>query len=182
MAEKAQHCSIWASKDGLQGDDSQQLCWLTNCTGTIEELQRMTTESTVITYHIDHPMDAALRTVKRAFARSGIRVSAEVDVAAQLKRDLGAGVAPCVLLMADDPVLLLEAVVFYRGASLFIPQPVVVCGHGSRTEVMVRSSDTLTTNGNAASVRGPLHQLYRKIHQAIEGVAEREYAPLVASP
>ena len=49
--------------------------------------------------------------VRIALARQGLRAPAELDISARIRQELGAGVAPCIVLYVDDPVVLLEAVV-----------------------------------------------------------------------
>jgi uncharacterized protein (DUF302 family) len=125
------------------------------------------------TFTIAEAHPAALRAVRRALAGQGLRVSAELDVGARIRRELGAGVAPCVVLYVDDPVVLLEAVVFDRRAATLIPQPVVVAGAGAHSEVIVRGAASLA--GEAPeSVRDTLLDLQRRIARAVENVAERQ--------
>ncbi|MGE5570345.1 MAG: hypothetical protein ACM3S5_15015 [Rhodospirillales bacterium] len=135
----------------------------------------------MLTFRIAEPHQVALRKVRSALARHGLRTPAELDVAARIKQELGAGVAPCVVLYVDDPAVLLEAVVFNRGAALLIPVPVVVTGGERETEVLVRSSESLAGVAQE-SVRGPLLDLNRRISLALDGIAERHEAHLSVSP
>jgi uncharacterized protein (DUF302 family) len=112
--------------------------------------------------------------VRRALAQEGLRVPAELDVTTRLKQELGAGLAPSVVLYVDDPALLLEAAVFHRGAALLIPQPVVVSGNDRHAEVQVRSVEALMEGGVPASVREPLMNLHARILGAMETIAQRE--------
>lgn len=132
------------------------------------------TQGTVLAFGITEAHPAALRIVRRALAQHGLRIPAEVDVAARIKHELGAGVAPCVVLYVDDPALLLEAVVFQRAAALMIPQPVVVSGNNRQTEVLVRSAESLMQGETLASLRDPLFNIHARIVRAVETVAERE--------
>ena len=136
----------------------------------------------VVTFRVSQPYQGSVRILRRALAQQGLRASAELDVASRIKQDLGASLAPCLVLYVDDPMLLLEAVVFHRGAALLIPQPVVVSGGDRHTEVLVRSVESLIAGGLPASVRDPLLDLHARIVRTIETVAEREGAHLVASP
>ncbi len=122
----------------------------------------------MLTFTIDEAQPAALRTVRRALAGQGLRVPAELDVGARIRRELGAGVAPCTVLYVDDPVVLLEAVVFHRGAAMLIPQPVVVTAAGAHTEVLLRGPESLAAE-MPASVRDPLLNLHRRIARALSG-------------
>ena len=136
----------------------------------------------VITFAVQQPYLSALQSIRRELRRSCLHVAAEVDVAGRIRRELGAGVAPCRIIYVDDPVLLLEAVVFNRGASLGIPQPVIVSGTGNKAQVMVRSMEAMG-NGVPASAHEPLRQLHARILRTIGAIGQQEENPaLVASP
>jgi uncharacterized protein (DUF302 family) len=147
-----------------------------------EEEQEMTKEPSLVTFSVAEPHEAAIRMVRRALAQQGLRVPAELDITSRIKQELGAGLAPCVVLYVDDPALLLEAIVFHRGAALLIPQPVVVSGNDRHAEVLVRSVEALMEGGLPASVRNPLLNLHARIVRAMETIAEREGAHLIVSP
>jgi uncharacterized protein (DUF302 family) len=114
--------------------------------------------------------------VRRALTQVGLHAASEFDVASRIKKELGAGVAPCTVLFVDDPALLLESVVFDRGAALGIPQRVVVSGRSRGTEVQVRSAASLTSGLLPGGAQAPLLQLHRRIVEALEMVAERDGA------
>ncbi len=134
----------------------------------------------VITFSVPQPYLSALQAVRRELRQSCLSVATEVDVASRIRRELGAGVAPCRILYVDDPVLLLEAVVFNRGASLGIPQPVIVSGSGNTTQVMVRSLEAMG-NGVPASAHEPLRQLHARILRTIGAVGQQEEEPALAT-
>ena len=135
----------------------------------------MTKGSPLLSYRIDERHEVALRMVRIALARQGLRAPAELDIAARIRQELGAGVAPCVVLYVDDPAVLLEAVVFHRGAGLLIPQPLVVTGDNRRTEVVVRSPEA-PAGEIPESVRNPLLDLQVRMTRAMESIAERQGA------
>lgn len=137
----------------------------------------MTKGTPLLSFEIAEPYDVALRMVRIALARQGLRAPAELDITARIRQELGAGVAPCIVLYVDDPLVLLEAVVFNRGAALLIPQPLVVTGDNRHTEVLVRSPE-LPAGDIPESVRDPLLGLQVRMTRAIEGIAERQGAPL----
>ncbi len=139
----------------------------------------MTKGPPLLSFRIDEPYDVALRMVRIALARQGLRAPAELDIAARIRKELGAGVAPSIVLYIDDPAVLLEAVVFNRGVGLLIPQPLVVTGDNSHTEVLVRSPE-LPAGDIPESVREPLLGLQVRMAAAIESIAERQGAHLVA--
>ncbi|MBN9657563.1 MAG: hypothetical protein J0H49_05260 [Acidobacteria bacterium] len=141
----------------------------------------MTKGPSMVTFSVAEQHQTAIRMVRRALAQQGLRVPAELDVTTRIKQELGAGLAPCAVLYVDDPALLLEAVVFHRGAALLIPQPVVVSGDDRHTEVLVRGIEALMEGGLPASLREPLLNLHARIVRAIQTIAEREGAHLVAA-
>lgn len=136
--------------------------------------------STLLTYAIAEPYGTALRQVRRALARHGLRAPAELDVAARIRHELGAGVAPCAVLWVDDPALLLEAVVFQRGAAAHIPQPLVVTGDNRRSEVLLRSPESLAREV-PATVRDPLFDLLKRMARAVESVAGPRHPEFAAA-
>ena len=140
----------------------------------------MTKGPPLLSFRIDEPYDVALRMVRIALARQGLRAPAELDIASRIRQELGAGVAPCIVLYVDDPAVLLEAVVFSRGAALLIPQPLVVTGDNRHTEVLVRSPE-LPVGDIPESVRDPLLGLQVRMTQAIESIAERQEARLAVT-
>ncbi len=131
------------------------------------------------TFTIAEAHPAALKLVRRALAQQGLRVPAELDIAARIRRELGASVAACTVLYVDDPVVLLEAVVFHRGAALLIPQPLVVTAAGGHTEALVRGLEPLAAEA-PGSIRDPLLDLHRRMARALETIAERRGEPAVA--
>jgi hypothetical protein len=136
----------------------------------------MTQDRSFQSYAVGERYDVAVRMVRIALAREGLRAPAELDIHARLRQELGAAVAPCVVLYVDDPTLLLEAVVFNSGAGLLIPQPVVVCGGSHHTQVIVRSPDRCTNN-IPETVRDPVLALQLRMARALETIADRQDVP-----
>ena len=137
--------------------------------------------SQLLTFSIREPYSIALQLVRRALTQHGLLAPAEVDVASRIRQELGAEVAPCTVLFVDDPALLLEGIVFHRGAALGIPQPVVISGNDHYTEVLIRSAKSLVLGGFPASAQDPLLQLQERIVRAMETIAVREEAPLLVN-
>lgn len=131
----------------------------------------MTNESSLMTFTIDEPGHRALRMVRRSLTLHGLQIAAELDVRSRIIQELGAGLAPCVILSVDDPVLLLEGIVFHRGAALAIPQPVVVSCGERQTEVLIRTAASLIAGGLPLSVQNPVLRLQARIVCAMEAVA-----------
>src|ERR1051325_6769132 len=140
----------------------------------------MTKTQPFLSFRIDEPYDVALRMVRIALGRQGLRAPAELDIAARIRQELGAGVAPCIVLYVDDPAVLLEAVVFNRGAALSIPQPLVVTGDNRGAEVLLRSAE-VPAGAIPESVRDALNDLQMRMTRAIESIAERQGAHLAIS-
>ena len=118
--------------------------------------------------------------VRIALARQGLRAPAELDISARIRQELGAGVAPCIVLYVDDPVVLLEAVVFNRGAAVLIPQPLVVTGDNRQAEVLLRSAE-MPADAIPETVRDPLIGIQVRMTRTIEGIAERQGAHMAIS-
>lgn len=117
--------------------------------------------------------EEALRQIRAALRREGLCAAAELDITARIRQELGAGVASCRVLYVDDPALLLEAVVFHRGAGLLIPQPLVVTGDARHTEFVFRRREMLAAE-SPESIRDPLFDLLRRLERALESIAERQ--------
>ena len=142
--------------------------------------QDMTKTQPLLSFTIDEPYDVALRMVRIALTRQGLRAPAELDITARIRQELGAGVAPCIVLYVDDPAVLLEAVVFNRGAALFIPQPLVVTGDNRQAEVLLRSAE-MPDEAIPETVRDPLIGVQVRMTRAIESIAERQGAHMAIS-
>lgn len=140
----------------------------------------MTTTYPLEAFRVDQPYATGLRAVRQALVRQGLRTPLELDVTARIRHELGVGLAPCVVLYVDDPALLLEAVVFHRGAALLLPQPLVVAGNERGTKVLLRGVNSLLEGGHPAGTRDPLLSLHARMVGAVESIAEREGMPLTA--
>ena len=138
--------------------------------------------SPLVTFSIRESYQIGLGLVRQALTEHGLLASAELDVASRIKHTLGACVAPCIVLLVDDPALLLEGIVFHRAAALWIPQRVVVSGNDRHTEVFVRSanSNSLVAGGFPASLLDPIGQLQERIIRTMETIAERRESLLSA--
>lgn len=143
-------------------------------------MKEMTQGSALQTFTIAEPYEAALRAVRTALTRHGLRTPAELDITARIRRELGAGIAPCTVLYVDDPALLLEAVVFQRGAAVLIPQPLVVTGDKRHTQLVVRTPESLWRE-MPESVREPLLDLMKRMERALGSIAERQGAHIAVS-
>lgn len=151
--------------------------WLLDCTFSVEATQDMSKGPPLLRFTIAEPYDVALRMVRIALGQHGLRAPTELDVTARIRQELGAAVAPCFVLYVDDPAVMLEAVVFHKGAALLIPQPLVITGDSRQTEALMRSPDSFAAE-TPESVREPLVEILRRMTQAMEAICEREPAHL----
>jgi hypothetical protein len=147
--------------------------WLQDCLVILVLLR-----SPVLRFLIDRPYRAAVRSVRQALEEAGLRTPVELDVAESLREELYANLAPSLVLLVDDPVLLLEAVMFYPGAALYVSQPIVLTARGNGTGVEIRSRESLLDGGLPHSVRTQVLCLHGRVMRVLEKVAVREDAPM----
>jgi len=124
-------------------------------------------------FTLREPYQAGLLKVKRTLNEHGLRTPLELDVALRIKDELGAELAPCTVLLVDDPSLLLEGLLYGRGAAMEIPLPVVVSGHGRYTEVLIRRG-AAQAPGRDGWAQNPVCRLQSRVAEAIGAIAERE--------
>jgi hypothetical protein len=116
--------------------------------------------------------------VRRALREKGLRASAEVDVTARLRNEICANLAPCMVLFVDDPTILLQGMMFYHGAALYIPQPLVISGIGHRTEVHLRSEEASVSSGLPSTAQRAIVRVHDRMMNAIDAIGELEEANL----
>lgn len=133
-----------------------------------------------VTFRLPVSCRTAVAQVKRALAKDGLRVPAEMNVASHIREEFGATLTPSVVLYVDDPALLLAAVVFQRDAALLMPQPVVVSGNADCSEIVVRSAEALRDMGLPPGMRDPVLELHGRIVRAMDSISEREVLPQIA--
>ena len=137
----------------------------------------MTYEPRIVSFTIDEPFDIALRMLRRALAREGLRVPCEVNTSGRLLSELGVGLKDAVVLYVDAPLLLLEATVFSVAANLYVPEPVALstCG-AAQCKAVVRSIKPLLDDSLPATVCQALISLHERILNAIQAIGQREAA------
>ncbi|MDZ7640340.1 MAG: hypothetical protein U5J83_19140 [Bryobacterales bacterium] len=141
----------------------------------------MTSGPRSVTFRLPVSCRVAVWQVKQALSNDGLRVPAEMNLASHIREEFGATLSPSVVLYVDDPALLLEAVVFHRDAALLMPQPVVVSGTGSASEIVVCSAEALRDMGLPQTVRDPVLELHSRIVRAMDSISEREPIPQIAN-
>jgi hypothetical protein len=137
----------------------------------------MTQEPRIVSFTIDQPFDAALRVLRRALTRQGLRVPCEVSTSGRLRTELGVGLKDSIVLYVDAPLLLLEATVFSAAASLYVPEPVALSAFGAnQSKAAVRSIKPLLDESLPATVRQAVLLLHERILNAIQTIGQREAA------
>jgi hypothetical protein len=77
---------------------------------------------------IPEPLGRALPLIRRLLFDAGLSIVDELEVSGALHVQLGVVTRSCIVLLVDTPVLLLEAIALDRGAAVFLPLHVVICG------------------------------------------------------
>ncbi len=139
----------------------------------------MNTGPRSVTFRLPVSYREAVLQTRRALAKGGLRVPAEINVASHIREEFGATLTPSVVLYVDDPALLLEAMVFQRDAALLMPQPVVVSGTDTQSEILVSSIEALRDMGLPPSLRGPVLELHSRIVRVMDTIGEREALPQI---
>lgn len=135
----------------------------------------MTQEPRLVSFNIHEPFDVALRMLRRALAREGLRVPCELSTSARLRTELGLGLRDGVVLYVDAPILLLEATVFTLAGSLYVPEPVALAAcSDSDCKAVVRSIKPLLDDSLPTTVREAMLLLHERILKAIQTVGHRE--------
>jgi len=119
---------------------------------------------------IAEPFEVALRMVRRSLAMEGLRVPAEIDIAARTLQELGVELMNSVTLFVDTPALLLEAVRADPAGALTIPQSLALYSRGETTRAVFRLQPAY----------GPARELQIRMTAALERIGSREI-PLKAA-
>jgi hypothetical protein len=135
----------------------------------------MTQESRIVSFTIAESFDVALRMLRRAIAREGLRVPGEIATSNRIRTELGVGLRDSIVLYVDAPILLLEATVFTVAGGLYVPEPVALTACGdSQCKAVVRSIQPVLDEALPASVRQAVVLLHERILKAIQAVGHRE--------
>ena len=95
----------------------------------------MTGEQEPVTLIVRHPLNEALRSIRRALAEEGLGIAADLDMAGRIRKALRIDFPPCRVLCVDCPVALLEALALDRSAAVLLPLHLVVTGQDGLTLV-----------------------------------------------
>lgn len=128
-----------------------------------------------VSFAIDEPFAIALRILRRALEREGLRVPCELRTSERLRNELGVGLKESIVLYVDAPLLLLEATVFTVVGSLYIPEPLALAASGAtECRVTLRSIKPLLDESLPATARDAVLSLHERIFAAVQTVGHRE--------
>ena len=133
----------------------------------------MSSETAVTEYLISEPFDRGLKVVRESLVRSELRIAAELDISATIRRELSIALGPCRILLVDSPCLLLEACTLDRAAAALLPLHIVLCGRGPQTIVHFMSPAVLGSVRLPAGATAPLVKLHAMVMKSIQRVAMR---------
>jgi hypothetical protein len=131
-------------------------------------------EPRLVSFTVDEPFDVALRMLRRALAREGLRVPCELSTSDRLRTELGVGLRNSIVLYVDAPILLLEATVFTLAGSLFVPEAVALADCGDNCKAVVRSIKPLLDDTLPGTVRQAMLLLHERILKSIQTIGHRE--------
>jgi hypothetical protein len=131
-------------------------------------------EPRLVSFTIDEPFEVALRMLRRAIAREGLRVPCELSTSGRLRTELGVGLRDSIVLYVDSPILLLEATVFTPAGGLCVPEPIALTANGDTCQAVVRSIKPLLDDSLPGTVRQAMLLLHERILKAIQAIGHRE--------
>ncbi len=97
----------------------------------------MAGESATTTYSIPEPFDKAVKSLRRALAEAGLKITGELDLSAHLRRRLLVDTPPCLVLFAGPATPALYWPSGHPGAAALTPLHLVISARGSQTEIHV---------------------------------------------
>jgi len=96
----------------------------------------MSNEPSMTTYVLQESYEKALKAIRRGLEDEGLKVPVEMDVAGNIRDELGLDLRPCTVLYVCCPWFLLQAAVIDPSAAAVVPLRVVVSGRDLRTTVV----------------------------------------------
>jgi uncharacterized protein (DUF302 family) len=88
----------------------------------------MQRESNAATYRVPQPFEAVVRSLRRALAEAGMKVTGELNVAERIRQILSIGMSPCVILFASA---------IDQTATWPSPLQIVVADRGQESEIHI---------------------------------------------
>ena len=134
----------------------------------------MTGEQEIATLTIQKPLNEAVKLLRRALAKGGLEVAAELDLGGRVKKALGIDFPSCRVLGVDCPVALLEALALDRSAAVLLPLHLVVTSQDGLTLVHFLNPAAALYSGLPVTARAAVSKLQAKVAQAVESVSTRQ--------
>ncbi|HEU4647700.1 MAG TPA: DUF302 domain-containing protein [Gemmatimonadales bacterium] len=119
------------------------------------------------------PYAAAVANTREQLAREGFNVLTEVDVAATLRKKLGADFRPYIILGACNPGLAYQALSMERDVGLLLPCNVVVYAADEPGRSVVAVTDPMShlERAETAEVRAMAHDARLKLERVLDALA-----------
>lgn len=136
-----------------------------------EETNIIGTPDATVAFVMNSGFDAALARIRRALQSAGLSIAAEIDSARRVKRTLQVRIAPCRVLLVDNPLFMLQAATIHRASAVLIPLHVVVSGMGDSTVVHLLNLAYIQSNELPIGLRSPLVELRRELFRVLSGIA-----------
>lgn len=137
-----------------------------------DELTTIATPDATVAFVMNTGFDAALARIRRALQGVGLSIAAEIDSARRVKRALQVRIAPCRVLLVDNPLFMLQAATIHRASAVLIPLHVVVSAAGGSTVVHLLNLAYIQSNELPVGLRSPLVELRRELFRVLSGVAD----------
>jgi len=116
------------------------------------------------------PYAETVAAFRRAVFAVGLRIPMEMDVAGEIRNELGIGLRSCCVLCVASPYLLLQAAVWDGSGASFLPVRIVFAGRGTRTTI--RFAGPLDLN-LPAGLRGAFVRFLSRIVCILEHIGAR---------
>jgi hypothetical protein len=130
-------------------------------------------EPPVITYSIEEPFTQAVKSVRRAITGKDLQVTGESSVSGRIWRNLWIGTSSCMVLFVWPSKALGKGLSFdYRAAAL-APLHVVVCDHGSHSEVHVLRIPASEFGRLSIGATAVMRQTQMELLEALEKIGIR---------
>ncbi len=124
---------------------------------------------------IQSPFDPALSRIRRALRDDQLSIAAEIDTAHRVRRALEIYVAPCRILLIDNPAFSLETTAIDRASGTLIPLHLVISGSGNRTLVHMLNLEHVRQSDLPIGIRAPVLDLQRQVLRTLGRIAERVF-------
>lgn len=127
----------------------------------------------IITYSIAEPFPQALKSLRRAFAAQGLKVSKEVNVSSRIRQNLRIGTDPCVVLLVSPLAETGTLLASDSCAAGLTPMHVVVSSRGSQADVHILRISSADAGVLDRAAMATLARLHAEIVQAVEKIGMR---------